>query len=135
MTQKCFKKCKLVTFKDECKNLILYIFQVLNLKAKELFFITTERQSTQVLMSGSPTNMPFWISGTCTASDFYPLTLLHEEVKSKYRQSEWSTNLQNRCEFMDLCYIWQAIQLCFSLMKWAFTWAGGRRDRVKKCQA
>lgn len=59
MTQKFFKKYTLVTFKDECKNIILYIFKVLNLKAKELFFIIKERQSTQVLMSGSPTNMHF----------------------------------------------------------------------------
>lgn len=110
MKQKCLKKCKLATFKDECKNLILYIFKVINLKAKELFFIIAERQSTQILRSGSPTNMHFWNSGTCTASVFYPLILLHEEVKSKYRQPEWSTNLQTRFDFMDLCYIWQAIQ-------------------------
>lgn len=81
MWQKCFKKYTLITFKDECKNIILYILKVLNLKAKELFFIITERQSTQVLMSGSPTNTHFWISGTCMASDFYPLTPLHGEVK------------------------------------------------------
>jgi len=68
------------------------------------------------------------------ASDFYPLTPLHKEAKSKHQQCEWNRNLQNRCEFMDLGYIWQASQLCFSLTKWAFTWAGGRRDRVKKCQ-
>lgn len=110
MKQKCLKKCKLVTFKDEYKNLILYIFKDINLKAKELFFIIAEKQSTQILMSGSPRNMHFWISGTCTASVFYPLILLHEEVKSKYWQPEWSTNLQNRFDFMDLRYIWQAIQ-------------------------
>jgi len=38
VTQKCFKKYTLVTFKDECKNIILYIFRILNLKAKELFY-------------------------------------------------------------------------------------------------
>lgn len=133
MWHKCFKKYMLLTFKDECKNIILYIFKVLNSKAKELFFIIAERQST--VSDEWIANRQFWISDTCMASDFYPLTPLHEGAKSKSRQPEWNTNLQNRCEFMDLCCIWQASQLCFSLMKWAFTWAGGRGERVKKCQA
>lgn len=133
MTRECFKKYTLVTFKAECKNIILYIFKVLNLKAEELFFFITERRSARALMSGSPANVHFWISGMCVASDFYPLTPLHEEVKSKRRQLNgrrvWGMAVDSGHPVTSGRHVGGA-----SLLKRAFAWAGGRRHGWKNAK-